>query len=381
MTDTADPEVQTVAWDLADLLHDAGTDGASRRRRRRRAARRGPAPRGRVRRGARGQRRRARRAAAWSPRCASSPSIAGAGRPRRLLRRRCASRPTPPTPRAARCCSACRSTPPRSRRSSSSSSSSGPRSTTSAPRSCSPTDGLDFAATTCAPPAATGRTCSPSPRRSSSTEKALTGRSAWARLFDEQTSAIEVDARRRRASPSRSSVALSRLFSPDREVRRTTAEARHRGARARPAHPRLHLQHAARRQGGRRPPAQLPELARAAATSPTRPPTSPSRRSSSAVRGRYEIAAPLVPPEGAAARPRPPRRLRPHGRRDRRRRADRRGRRRATLVLDCLRLVLPRARRPRAAASSTSAGSTRRCAPASAAARSAPTRCRPCTRT
>jgi oligoendopeptidase F len=56
------------------------------------------------------------------------------------------------------------------------------------------------------------------------TEKALTGRDAWTRLFSELTSAIRVDL------PDTDDgvpldAALSRLFSPDREVRRTTAEA------------------------------------------------------------------------------------------------------------------------------------------------------------
>ncbi|MEZ5123348.1 MAG: M3 family oligoendopeptidase [Solirubrobacterales bacterium] len=48
-------------------------------------------------------------------------------------------------------------------------------------------------------------------------EKAVTGRSAWSRLFSEQVSAIEVD-----GAPL--DVALSRLLSADREVRRATAE-------------------------------------------------------------------------------------------------------------------------------------------------------------
>jgi oligoendopeptidase F len=56
------------------------------------------------------------------------------------------------------------------------------------------------------------------------TEKALTGRDAWTRLFSELTSAIRVDL------PDADEgvpldVALSRLMAPDREVRRTTAEA------------------------------------------------------------------------------------------------------------------------------------------------------------
>ena len=55
-------------------------------------------------------------------------------------------------------------------------------------------------------------------------EKAVTGRNAWTRLFDELTSAIEVrppDA----DEPVALEVALSRLSSPDREVRRTAAAA------------------------------------------------------------------------------------------------------------------------------------------------------------
>ncbi|HEV2812897.1 MAG TPA: M3 family oligoendopeptidase [Solirubrobacteraceae bacterium] len=49
-------------------------------------------------------------------------------------------------------------------------------------------------------------------------EKSQTGRSAWGRLFAELMSAVEVD-----GQPLE--VALSRLMHPDREVRRTTAEA------------------------------------------------------------------------------------------------------------------------------------------------------------
>jgi oligoendopeptidase F len=55
-------------------------------------------------------------------------------------------------------------------------------------------------------------------------EKALTSNSAWSRLFEEQTAAIEValpDA----DGPVALEVALSRLFSPDRDERRTAAEA------------------------------------------------------------------------------------------------------------------------------------------------------------
>ena len=56
------------------------------------------------------------------------------------------------------------------------------------------------------------------------TEKAVSGREAWSRLFSEQTSAIMVDTPGDE-EPVKLDVALSRLQSPDRELRRTTAEA------------------------------------------------------------------------------------------------------------------------------------------------------------
>ena len=52
-------------------------------------------------------------------------------------------------------------------------------------------------------------------------EKAITAHAAWTRLFDEQTSAIEVQLEQ----PATLDIALSRLHSPSREIRRTTAEA------------------------------------------------------------------------------------------------------------------------------------------------------------
>ncbi len=61
------------------------------------------------------------------------------------------------------------------------------------------------------------------------TEKALTGASAWTRLFEELTSAIEVQLPAAGADGSGETVALdvalSRLALPDPDVRRTTAEA------------------------------------------------------------------------------------------------------------------------------------------------------------
>ncbi|HEU0249462.1 MAG TPA: M3 family oligoendopeptidase [Solirubrobacteraceae bacterium] len=53
-------------------------------------------------------------------------------------------------------------------------------------------------------------------------EKAVTGSNAWSRLFDELTSAIEVNLPEEKVALD---VALSRLALPDRELRRSTAEA------------------------------------------------------------------------------------------------------------------------------------------------------------
>jgi oligoendopeptidase F len=61
-------------------------------------------------------------------------------------------------------------------------------------------------------------------------EKAVTGRSAWDRLFEEQTSAIEVSLPGEE-QPVALEVALSRLSSPDRETRRAAAEAVTEGLR------------------------------------------------------------------------------------------------------------------------------------------------------
>ena len=55
------------------------------------------------------------------------------------------------------------------------------------------------------------------------TEKALTGRSAWGRLFEELVSALQVDLGGGEDVPLDS--ALSQLLSPDRDVRRNAAEA------------------------------------------------------------------------------------------------------------------------------------------------------------
>jgi oligoendopeptidase F len=58
------------------------------------------------------------------------------------------------------------------------------------------------------------------------TEKALTGAGAWSRLFEELTSAIEVELPQEQATePVALDVALSNLMAADPNVRRTTAEA------------------------------------------------------------------------------------------------------------------------------------------------------------
>ena len=62
------------------------------------------------------------------------------------------------------------------------------------------------------------------PEEKISTELSVTGRGAWTRLFDELTSALRVDLEDTE-EPVSLDIALSRLFHPDREERRKTAEA------------------------------------------------------------------------------------------------------------------------------------------------------------
>ena len=209
-------------------------------------------------------------------------------------------------------------------------------------------------------------------------EKSLTGSTAWSRLFEEQASAIAVDLDEG-AEPVSLDAALSRLFARRPRGPPRRRRARHRRARARPAHARVRAQHAARRQDGRRPAAQLPALARQ-----PQPLQRGVRRVGRGADLRGPVAlrgdAPLVPPEGPPARDRPAGRLRPDGRDHGRRTSASSGRRRAT---SC---STPTARSRTSWArwrggSSTSPGSTPRCGRTSAAARSAPTRSRPRTRT
>jgi oligoendopeptidase F len=86
------------------------------------------------------------------------------------------------------------------------------------------TDGLDF----CRHHLRTARRYRPhllsEPEERILAEKSLTSNSAWSRLFEEQTAAIEVELPGA-DEPVALEVALSRLFSPDRDERRETAEA------------------------------------------------------------------------------------------------------------------------------------------------------------
>ena len=201
---TTDPELADVAWDLSHLLDGtAGTRRPASTRcspRRSAAPTRSPPP-------TPGKVARARRRRASSRPCASSrrsQELAGrAGHYAQLVLLDRHRRPGQRRAAAARAGEAARRSRPRC----CSSSSSGPRSTTSAPRRCSPPTAWTSRATTCAPRAATGRTCSREPEENILTEKALTGRTAWVRLFEEQASAHPRRARRR--APSRCSLEVA----------------------------------------------------------------------------------------------------------------------------------------------------------------------------
>src|SRR3954464_8446469 len=85
------------------------------------------------------------------------------------------------------------------------------------------TEGLDF----CRHHLRTARRYRPhllsEPEEKILAEKALTSHSAWTRLFEEQTAAVTVELEDG-AEPVTLEQALSRLFSPDRDVRRHAAE-------------------------------------------------------------------------------------------------------------------------------------------------------------
>ena len=176
------------------------------------------------------------------------------------------------------------------------------------------------------PPAPALRARGEDPRREGADRPQRVG--AAVRGADRRRS--QVDMRGRRRAGLARGRALAAALRPTATVRARRRRARDRRAGARPAHARLRRSTrcwptrwsttgcAATRTGWR------------AATSPTRRPTS---RSQALVDGRPQplrAAAPLVPPEGAAARARPARRLRPHGRGHAGEPDRRRGARRAT---------------------------------------------------
>ena len=240
------------------------------------------------------------------------------------------------------------------------------------------TEGLDF----CRHHLRTARRYRPhllsEPEEKILAEKALTSRNAWGRLFEEQVAALEVQLEDG-AEPVSLEVALSRLHLPDREARAHAAErvteALAPGLRTRGFVFNTLLADKMVDDRLRSYPHWLASrnLANEASDESV-------EALVTAVRNRYEVHAPLVPPEGEAARGRPARRLRPHGGRHGREPARHAGARRASWWRTPTRPSRPSSATS-SAASSTSAGSTRRCARASAPGRSAPTARRPCTRT
>ena len=171
-------------------------------------------------------------------------------------------------------------------------------------------DRLDVrAATTCARPAGTARTCSPSPRRRSSRRRTSPAR---ARGPGSSTSSrpmitIELDGETVGLEQG-----LSLLASPDRSVRAAAAAAVTEGLAPGLRTPRVRVQHAARGQGDRRPAPRVPgwiasrNLANEASDESV---PGAGRRGAGAQRH----PAALVLAQGPAARARSARGLRPHG--------------------------------------------------------------------
>ena len=351
------------------------------RRRRRRDARRGAAARRRVRRALRRPRRRARRP---RPRRGDARARRPAGdrRPRRHLRRPALlDRHRRPGPRRAVPARAGEGDADRDEAPVLRARVGGDR-RRRAPTSCSPTDGLDFCrhhlrdrAPLPALPALRAR--GEDPRREGADRRATPG----AGCSRSRSPRCEVDMRGRR----RAGLARGRALAP--ALRRPLRGAPHAAERvtaalaARPAHARRSSSTrcsptrwsttgcAATRTGSR------------AATSPTRPPTSRSQALVDRRPQPLRAAAPLVPAEGAAARARPAQGLRPHGRGHATRTRPSRWGDARELVQDSYSTFSPElgdlVRRFFDEQLDRRAGAAR----ASARARSAPTRCRPCTRT
>ena len=206
------------------------------------------------------------------------------------------------------------------------------------------------------------------------TELDVTGASAFRRLFTEQISAIDGRACPDAAEPVPLEEALSRLQDPDRERARA---------------------------GGRRPsprrcgPGCAPAPSCSTRCSPTRRPRTgcaPTRHWLAsrnlaneasdesvealveAVRRPLRAGAALVPAQGAAARARPARLLRPHGAGERRPTSASPTTRRASWCSTATRSFSPELGEVAGRVLRRAATSTRRRGPASAAARSAPTR-------
>ena len=120
-------------------------------------------------------------------------------------------------------------------------------------------------------------------------------------------------AARRRSTARRSSLetAMARLYDADRDDPRGRCGGGHRGARARASDAHVRLQHDPARQVDRRPAARLPDLdLRAQPRERDDRRGGPGARSTRR-RSRYDVAAALLPAQGAAARARAARALRP----------------------------------------------------------------------
>ena len=169
-------------------------------------------------------------------------------------------------------------------------------------------------------------------------------------------------------------------MSPDRDVRRTRRRGGHRRPRARAAHARVRVQHAARRQVDRRPAAPLPTAGSRAGTSRNEASDESVRRARRRGAGALRHPATLVLAEGAAARARPASPTTTAWRRSRRSTRSSAGPRPASSCSTRTRRSRPTS--PSSpSGSSTSRGSTRRSGPGSGRARSARTPCRASTRT
>ena len=209
-------------------------------------------------------------------------------------------------------------------------------------------------------------------------EKALTARNAWGRLFEEQIAALQVDMEEG-AEPVSLEVALSHLHSGDRSERAHAAErvsaALEPGLRTRGFvfNTLLADKMVDDRLRGHSHWLQSRNLANEASDESVQALVTAVRNRYELPRRWYRLKAQLLGLDrlkdydrmAAVTDENPTVQL------------GRGARPRAGLLLE----LLPRARRPRPPLPRPSAGSTRRSAPASARARSAPTRSRPCTRT